>query len=139
MSPENFIAGCERIGLTAELRNTKSPQWHRVFIHQRGGCYAQKCAKNPNNMGLYIGRASFQNGQLSSIKLFCDGSYEASAIRLMISKGVILNHINFYALGQQAYNAAYKEVQPLDKKSIVAFNKLRGRLFAQYFNEHYTR
>lgn len=138
MTPEDFMAGCERIGLTTELATTGSPAWKRVYVYQQGGAYAGRCKKDKNFRGLYLGRASFENGKFYSYKSFYNGSYEAYAIILMKDKAKILNHINFYALGQKAYNDALAQLEIKEAKESRKFTRemykllhlaIRGRYY----------
>lgn len=101
---DDVKVGLERLGLTAEIGDTKAKNWKRIYIHVPNYKYDPKTG---TEITLYLGRMSFENGILQSWKLFGIPSYWACAINLMIHKAVILNHINYYALHQKAYNEAY--------------------------------
>jgi len=137
MTPEDFAKGCRLIGLTAEIVTTGSPEWKRVLIHQQGGEYAARCKADSKFVGLYVGRASFRHDEFYSLKTFYNGSYECYAIRLMLDKGKILNHINFYALAQQAHNAALLQLDIDDGKQSKKFLATVLKLFHISFRNHY--
>lgn len=127
---DDVKAGLERLGLLAEVGNTKVDHWKRIHIHVPN----YKKSDDGVDTTLYLGRMSFENGILQSWKLFGVPTYWSCAINLMIHKAVILNHITYYALHQKAYNETYhlkQESESCNKKQQAA------KLLREFYTEKF--
>lgn len=130
MNIEQFVDGLKRLGLNAQVTDTKDRNWKRVLVHHLDP--NDPLAKDPDNhyVGVFLARASFHYGELTNIKTHCQG-YWAYAIQLMADKRIILNHINFYALHVKAYNATINVPQKGRKHAKLWLE------FRKYFREKY--
>lgn len=130
MKIQDFVEGLKRLGLNAQVVDTKDANWKRVLVHHLDP--NDPLAKDPANqyVGVFLARASFHYGELTNIKLHCH-DYWACAIQLMADKKIILNHINFYALHVKAHNAIIDVPQKGRKQA------KRWLEFRKYFREKY--
>lgn len=138
---DDVKAGLERLGLLAMIGNTKDKNWKRIYIHVPQG----KDHHGIERPTLYIGRMSFNHGLLYSWKMFGIPDFWACAIKLMVEKGTILSHINYYVLGVQAYNETIHLREEADKltskkaqnKAIQNYYYVKSKLFTFLFRKRY--
>ena len=147
---EDVKRGLERLGLVVEYGKTKVPEWTRLIGH----LVLRERTKEKVPLIRYVVKISFHYGTLSSYKFFGMPDFYAYAVKLMLEKGVILNHINFYALGVKAYNGTLhlkeeadailankklsaKERKKLHHKAMLRYHWEKQKLFASLFDERY--
>lgn len=108
------LKGLDRIGLKGILSNTGSPSWKRIYIYDWNyGREAQikRTGNDTNYMGLYVGRISLEFDEVKSVKLHISPmDYHACAITEMMRSKIIIDHINFYAIGVKAYNEVFHHI-----------------------------
>ena len=97
---EDILRGLNRLGLIAEVSKTKVKEWERIHVHQ----LIKPRTKESCPVQRYVCKISIQNGVLYSYTFKGLPDYYCYAIKLMLEKAVILNHINFLVLGVKAYN-----------------------------------
>lgn len=151
---QDVKAGLERLGLQVEEGSTKVEEWTRLFIHEV--VEHKEEGKELRKVSRYICRMSFRHGILISYRFFGMPDFYAYAIRLMIDTKKILSHINFFAIGQKAYNATFhlkerademltdrkkyrteKDRKAMHHKAMLHYHWEKQKLFTSLFNERY--
>lgn len=147
---EDVKRGLERLGLVVEETRTKVPEWTRMTAH----LVLRERTKEKAPLIKYIVKISFHYGVVNSYKFFGLPEYYPYAVKLMLERGVILNHINFYSIGVKAYNGTLhlkeeadsvlenkklsgKERKKLHHKAMLRYHWEKQKLFASLFDERY--
>lgn len=138
---EDIINGLKRLGLHVEVSKTKVKEWERIHVHQ----VIRERTKENLPVQRYICKISLQNGILYSYTFKGLPDYYCYAIKLMLEKAVILNHINFLALGVKAYNetlhlkerAEAETNKKLKHKAMLHYHWEKQKLFTSLFTERY--
>lgn len=138
---DDIIRGLERLGLIAEVSKTKVKEWERIHVHQ----VIRERTKENCPLMRYVCKIIIQNGMLYSYTFKGLPDYYCYAIKLMLEKAVILNHINFLVLGVQAYNATVhlkeKAEAETDKKlkhkAMLHYYWEKQKLFTSLFTQYY--
>lgn len=136
---EDVKAGLERLGLLAEVGNTKAPEWKRIYIHVPN----YKRGEDGKMITLYIGRMSFHHGILNSWKMFSMPDYWCYAINLMLKCAIILSPITYYVIGVKAYNEtlhlkeAAEKAKTKKSKMLQTFYTEKVRTFTRLFKERF--
>lgn len=132
---EDVKAGLERLGLIAEVGKTKVPEWKRIYVH----------APHKEGCTLYVMRMSFHHGLLNSYKTFGLPGFWFTAIRVMLERKIIMDHVKYLALGVRAYNEVYHILEELPhcktekerNKVNRQFLEAKWRRLTQLINHHY--
>lgn len=137
----DIIAGLERLGLHVDVSKTKVKEWERIHVHQ---VIRPRTEENCPLMR-YVCKISLQNGMLYSYTFKGLPDYYCYAIKLMLTNAKILNPINFYAIGQKAYNetlhlkerAEATKDKKVKHKAMLHYHWEKQKLFTSLFSERY--
>lgn len=147
---EDIIRGLKRLGLFVEVAKTKVPEWERIHVHE----VIRPATTERLALMRYVCKISIHHGMLHSYTFKGMPDYFCFAIKLMLTKAKILNMVNFYVLGQQAYNQTYhlkelaemilddssipkKEREKRHHKAMLHFHWEKQKLFTSLFTERY--
>lgn len=137
----DIIAGLKKLGLEVEVTGTKVKEWKRIHVHQ----LIKPRTKENSPVQRYVCKISIQNGVLYSYTFKGLPDYYCYAIKLMLEKAAILNHINFLVLGVKAYNetlhlkerAEAETNKKLKNKAMLHYHWEKQKLFTSLFTQHY--
>lgn len=138
---DDILRGLNRLGLITEVSKTKVKEWERIHVHQ----LIKPRTKENSPVQRYVCKISIQNGVLYSYTFKGLPDYYCYAIKLMLEKAVILNHINFLVLGVKAYNetlhlkerAEAETNKKLKHKAMLHYHWEKQKLFTSLFTQHY--
>jgi hypothetical protein len=137
----DIIEGLRKLGLYVEVAKTKVKEWERIHVH----VVVRETTKEGCPLMRYICKISLHHGLLNTYTFKGLPDYYCYAIRLMLEKAVILNHINYLALGVKAYNntlelkerADAETDKKLKHKATLHYHWEKKKRFTSLFTERY--